>query len=88
MKSKPCRFRDLRGRDVATIFAVVAALGLPLVLVQPYLLGSSGRVFSVLSSCSVVSANVLTVAGMGVFCTMLGLAMLTGDRLLRRLLSR
>ncbi len=88
MKSKPCRFRGLRGRDVAAIFAVVAALGLPLVLVQPYLLGSSGRVFSVLSSRFVVSADVLTVAGMGIFCAMLGLDLFAGDRLLHRFLGR
>ncbi len=91
MKNKPCCFhglREMRGRDVAAIFAMVVVVGVPLVLVQPWLLGPSGRVFSVLSSRFAVSADVLTLAGMIVYCTLLGLAMFAGDRLLRRFLSR
>ena len=87
-KKEPCRFRDLRGRDVVVIVVMIIVVGYPLFFVEVTLFGPSERVLSLLSTHFALSPDALTACTMLAFCITLGLAMIAGNRFLSRFLRK
>ena len=80
-------FRSLRLRDIAVLAALPPAVVLPWLWAQQVLFGPAGPVLRLLSRFN-LSADALTAVVMAAYCLLFAVALLTGDRLLRRFLSR
>ena len=79
-------FRGLRIRDAAVFATLVFVVGLPFLWVQSYLYGPSDRLLSLLTSHFSFSAAALTAIMMALYTLLLGVVLVTGDRLRRLLL--